>query len=292
MARRLLPCVAILVAALTVEAACAADPVRPLSQADRPAPSIAPGGPDLRAGNANWQAGLNAAAQWIWSGNLIPAPFDNNLAHFLLQIPGAFEQQLPYSTTLIFAEAAFRNGGQMSGFVDRVTRELVISYVAQRRRAWYSMTHHALLGALTARKHGLTDAQIADKWSHVLDYRSHPTTYSPVEQAALRFAEACATNPKSYTDDDYAQLRRTLREDNRRRFPDDGAWLERLRQGRLAHGPAPGRGGAPARPRRRARGGAGGGGHRGGDADAAARRGRRGAPGERPGRRAGDRLPP
>src|SRR5262245_32784062 len=209
MARRLLPCVAILVAVLTVEAACAADPVRPLSQADRPAPSIARGGPDLRAGNANWQAGLNAAAQWIWSANLIPAAFDNNLAHFLLQIPAAFEQQLPFSTSLIFDEASFRNGGQMSGFVDRVTRELVISYIAQRRRSPYSMAHHALLGALTARKHGLTDAQIADKWSNLLDYRSHASAYSRVELAALGFAEACATNPKSYSDRDYANLRRT-----------------------------------------------------------------------------------
>ncbi len=245
MAKRMLPVVAIVVASLTARAACAADPVRPLSQEGRPAPSIALGGPDLRAGNANYQAGLNAAAQWIWSGNLIPAAFDNHLAHFLLQIPGTFELQLPYSTSLIFDEASFRNGGQMSGFVDRVTRELVISYVAQRRRAWYSMTHHALLGALTARKHGLTDAQIADKWSRLLDYRSHPTTYTPVEQAALGFAEACATNPKSYTDRDYAHLRRTLRKDNRRRFPAEGAWLERLRRARLAHARALGRGATP-----------------------------------------------
>jgi len=110
------------VAALAAGAALAADPVQPLAQEGRPPASIALAGPDLRAGNANWQAGLNAAAQWIWSANLIPTAFDNNLAHFLLQIPGTFELQLPYSTTLIFDEASFRNGGQMSGFVDRVTR--------------------------------------------------------------------------------------------------------------------------------------------------------------------------
>src|SRR5262245_27612900 len=243
--RRVLPVVALAIAPLAASGGFAAEPVKPLSQEGRPAPSIALGGPVLAAGNANWQAGLNAATQWIWSANLIPQPFDNNLGHFLLQIPGAFEQQLPFSTTLIFDEASFRNGGQMSGFVDRVTRELVISYVAQRRRAWYYMTHHALLGALTARKHGLTDAQIADKWSHLLDYRSHPTTYSPVEQVALRFAEACSTNPKSYTDRDYQELRRTLRKDNRRRFPDEGAWLERLRGARLAHARALGRGATP-----------------------------------------------
>jgi alkylhydroperoxidase family enzyme len=241
--RRVLAVVA--VAALAAGAALAADPVPPLSQEGRPPASIALAGPDLRAGNANWQAGLNAAAQWIWSANLIPTAFDNNLAHFLLQIPGTFELQLPYSTSLIFDEASFRNGGQMSGFVDRVTRELVISYVAQRRRSWYSMTHHALLGALTARRHGLTDAQIADKWSHLLDYRSHAAEYAPVELAVLRFAEAFAIDPKSYTDRDYGELRRTLLEDNRRRFAADQAWLASLTQARLAQARAMGLGATP-----------------------------------------------
>jgi alkylhydroperoxidase family enzyme len=243
--RRVLPVVTLVIAALRAGAGFAVEPVRPLSQEGRPAPSIALGGPVLAAGNANWQAGLNAAAQWIWSANLIPQPFDNNLAHFLLQVPGAFEQQLPFSTTLIFDQASFRNGGQMSGFLDRVTRELVISYVAQRRRSWYSMTHHALLGALTARKQGLTDAQIADKWSHLLDYRSHAAEYSPVELVALRFAEAFATNPKSYTDSDYAELRRTLRDDNRKRFAAEQAWLATLAQARLAQARAMGLGNTP-----------------------------------------------
>src|SRR5262249_48302738 len=129
--RRVLPVVVLAIVVLAAGRGFAAEPVQPLSREGRPAPSIALGGPVLAAGNANWQAGLNAAAQWIWSANLIPQPFDNNLGHFLLQVPGAFEQQLPFSTTLIFDQASFRNGGQMSGFVDRVTRELVISYVAQ-----------------------------------------------------------------------------------------------------------------------------------------------------------------
>jgi hypothetical protein len=117
---RLVPAL-VAVAALAAGAALAADPVQPLSQEGRPPASIALAGPDLRAGNANWQAGLNAAAQWIWSANLIPTAFDNNLAHFLLQTPGTFEPQLPYSA-MIFDEASSATG-QMSASWSHSLRE-------------------------------------------------------------------------------------------------------------------------------------------------------------------------
>jgi len=232
----------ILAAVLAVSLAPSAIPgwaadeqVTPLSQAGRPPASIPLARPDLTLGNANWTAGLAAESEWIWSGNLIPAAFENNLAKLLLQIPATFEEQLPYSTTLIFDEPSFRNGTQMSGFVDRVTRELVISYVAQRRRAWYSMTHHALLGALTGRKHGLDDAEIARKWTLLLDHRAHPKAYTRVERAALRFAEAFTTDPKSYGDDHYEELRAAFREDDARRFRSERRWLPELQAARLEH---------------------------------------------------------
>ncbi|MBT8368228.1 MAG: hypothetical protein KJP23_26335, partial [Deltaproteobacteria bacterium] len=177
--------------------------VKPLSQTERPPASIPLNGPNLELGNANWVAGLHAKTEWIWSAHLIPQGFENNLGKFFLHIPAVFEEQLDFSTTLIFDEPSFRNGVQMSGFTDRVTRELVISYIAQHRRAWYSMTHHALLGAITARKHGLKDDAIAAKWSHLLEYQSHTQVYTRVERAALRFAEAFSSNPKSYTEADY-----------------------------------------------------------------------------------------
>lgn len=223
-------------------AAGAAETVQPLAQADRPAPSVPLGDLDVKLGNANWMGGMLAASQWMWSGNLIPQAFDNNLGKFFLHLPSVLEVQLPYSTTLIFDEPSFRNGHQMSGFIDRVTRELVISYLGQSRRAWYTMTHHAILGTLTARKHGLDDAAIAAKWSNLLDYRSKRDVYSPLEQAALRFAEAFSSNPKSYTDADYQALRAALREDNRRRWAKDGAWMDRLTAAREAEAYALARG--------------------------------------------------
>jgi alkylhydroperoxidase family enzyme len=240
-----------LVAFAFIPAACGATQetaetqVTPISQAERPPASIPLDSADLKLGNANWMAGLLAQTEWIWSANLIPRAFENNLGKFFLHIPAVFEEQLDFSTTLIFDEPSFRNGLQMSGFVDRVTRELVISYIAQRRRCWYSMTHHALLGAITARKHGLTDDAIATKWSNLLEYQSHAESYTRLERAALRFAEAFATDPKSYTDADYEELRAALGEENGRRFADEEGWLAELNRARAAHSYALGTGSSP-----------------------------------------------
>jgi hypothetical protein len=222
--------------------------VTPLSQKSRPKCSLPLPDADLAAGNANWMRGLQAMSDWIWSGNLNPQAFPNNLGRFFLQIPGVFEQQLNFSTTLLFDEPSFCNGVQRSGFIDRVVRELVISYIAHRRRCWYSMTHHAILGKLTASKHGLSDKDYTAKWSHLTEYKQSPNIYTRVERAALAFAEAFATNPKAYTDVQFNELKAALMEDNRRRYPEVSLWLAELasaRDGRargLLRGLAPGSG--------------------------------------------------
>jgi alkylhydroperoxidase family enzyme len=115
------------------------------------------------------------------------------------------------------------------------------------------MTHHALLGTITARKHGLTGEQIAAKWSHLLDYSSHSDSYTRLERAALRFAEAFATNPKSYTDADYEELRAALGEENRKRFDEEQGWLADLSEARAAYAYALGTGSSPTEARKRAR---------------------------------------
>ena len=124
-------------------------PITPLEQKQRPPCSIPLADADLGLDNANWTKGLQAMSDWIWSGNLNSVAFPNNLARYFLQIPAIFEHQLQFSTTLIFDEPSFRNGIQVSGFIDRPIRELVISFIGQRRRSWYTMTHHAVLGTLT-----------------------------------------------------------------------------------------------------------------------------------------------
>ncbi|WP_148287847.1 hypothetical protein, partial [Rhodopseudomonas sp. B29] len=132
-------------------------PVTPLGQQGRPPCSLPLADADLGLDNANWTKGLQAMSDWIWSGNLSPGPFPNNLAKYFLHIPGIFEQQLNFSTSLIFDEPSFRNGIQVSGVIDRPVRELVISFIGQRRHSWYTTTHHAVLGTLTANKHGIPD---------------------------------------------------------------------------------------------------------------------------------------
>src|SRR5687768_10804470 len=151
--------------------------IPPLSQENRPPCSVALRDADLSLDNANWTKGLQSMSDWIWSGNLNPAAFPNHLARYFLQIPAIFEQQLNFSTTLIFDEPSFRNGIQVSGFVDRVSRELVISLIAQRRHSWYSMTHHAVLGYFTAKKHGLSDDEYTAKWSKLTEYGRNPEVF-------------------------------------------------------------------------------------------------------------------
>ena len=166
----------------------------PLGQNQRPPCSIPLRDADLSLGNANWIKGLQSMSDWVWSGNLNPVPFPNNLGRYFLQVPAIFEQQLNFSTTLIFDEPSFRNGIQVSGFVDRVSRELAISLIAQLRHCWYSMTHHAVLGYLTAMKHGLTVEEFSAKWSNLTSFRRFPQV--PTLKSNCRFLNLWRHSPQ------------------------------------------------------------------------------------------------
>jgi hypothetical protein len=137
----------------------------------------------------------------------------------LVQIPGVLEKQLDYSTSLIFDTPSFRNGVQVSGFVDRVTKELVTNAIAQRRRAWYTMTHHAFLGMQSARRYGTAPDKMAQKMLH-LDAPSTPGIFDRHESAALIFANKFATDPQSYSDQDFAEFRTAFGEYNQSVFAD------------------------------------------------------------------------
>ena len=180
----------------------------PLQDARLCAPASDRPGSDSKLPNVNWLRGNEARAEWTWAAQLAdnPEAVPNNLGRYLVQIPGVFEKQLDYSTSLIFDTPSFRNGVQISGFVDRVTKELVINATAQRRRAWYTMTHHAFLGMLSARRYGTAPDKMAQKMLH-LDAPSTPGVFDRHERAALIFANKFATDPQSYSDQDFAELR-------------------------------------------------------------------------------------
>jgi hypothetical protein len=132
------------------------------------------------------------------------------VARYFLQIPAIFEQQLAFSTTLIFDEPSFRNGIQVSGFIDRPIRELVINLIGQKRRSWYTMTHHALLSTFTARKHGISDRDHFRKLVVLSDHVRYPDVFSDLERQVLRFVDMFVTDPKGWSDDDCAGLKRAL----------------------------------------------------------------------------------
>ena len=184
--------------------------VRLLSQDGRPPASVPLQGADLKLPNVNWVRGNEARTEWTWAAQLSypddPQPFSNNLGKSLVQIPGVLERQLDYSTSLIFDTPSFRNGVQISGFVDRVTKELVINAIAQRRRAWYTTTHHAFLGIATARRYDSAPDKMAKKMLH-LDAASTPGVFDRHERAALILANKFATDPQSYSDQDFAEFR-------------------------------------------------------------------------------------
>ncbi len=179
-----------------------------LSQDGRPPASVPLQDADPKSPNVNWVRGDSARAEWTWAAQLTDnsEAVPNNLGRYLVQIPGTLEKQLDYSTSLIFDTPSFRNGVQISGFVDRVTKELVINAIAQRRRAWYTTTHHAFLGMLTARRYGTASEKMAQKMLH-LDAPSTPGVFDRHEHAALILASKFATNPQSYSDQDFAEFR-------------------------------------------------------------------------------------
>jgi len=187
-----------------------------LSQDGRPSASVPLQDADPRLPNVNWVRGDEARAEWTWAAQLADnsTAFPNNLGKYLVQIPGVLEKQLDYSTSLCFDTPSFRNGVQISGFVDRVTKELVTNAIAQRRRVWYTMTHHALLGMQTAVRYGITTPEkMAQKMLH-LDAPSTPGVFERHERAALILANKFATDPQSYSDEDFAEFRAAFGEYN------------------------------------------------------------------------------
>ena len=88
---------------------------RLLSQDGRPSPSVPLQDADPRSPNVNWARGDEARAEWTWAAQLIdnPEAVPNNLGRYFVQIPGVFEKQLDYSTSLAFDTPSFRNGVQV-----------------------------------------------------------------------------------------------------------------------------------------------------------------------------------
>lgn len=216
--------------------------MKALSQKFRTPPSVPLKDADLRLGNANYIKGLQARGDWTWGSHNDPTPIPNNLARYFLHIPGVFERQMEYSTALIFDEASYRNGRQISGFLDRLTRELAISLIANIRHAWYTLTHHALLAELSRAETNMTQEQFANKWSNLHRFENKSKHYSRVELAVLKFTKAFATDPHQYSDQDYIELRAALLEENERTYLSQEVVHDDVKRARMAEAKALGLG--------------------------------------------------
>jgi len=214
---------------------------RLLSQDGRPSPSVPLQDADPRLPNVNWARGDEARTEWTWVAQLFDnfeARDRNNLGRYLVQIPGVLEKQLDYSTSLAFDTPSFRNGVQISGFVDRVTKELVTNAIAQRRRVWYTMTHHAFLGMQTAVHYRITTPEKMAQKMLYLDVPSTPGVFERHERAALILANKFATDPQSYSDEDFAEFRAAFGEYNQNVYTSTERPFAQLRAAREARAQA------------------------------------------------------
>lgn len=118
-----------------------------------------------------------------------------------------------------------------SGFIDRVTKELVINLVSLLNRSRYSITHHSVIGYATlcrdlpysdpaerARRAEQLLLQLVDSGGKAdYEHQTYDTgtrtvpLYSDSQLLCLRLAHAIHRDPHSVTDQEFAALRRALR---------------------------------------------------------------------------------
>jgi hypothetical protein len=166
----------------------------------------------------------------------------NHLARTMACHPELALTEVDYANSFIFMERFYaetpKPGAETSGqtvlfptagFVDRVTKELVITLVSCQNRSRYSITHHTMIGYSTLslilpgetpeEKSTLAEALLLN----VVDGDGHTTyrnqmykgkpLYSDYQVAALEIAEKTNQNPHLVTDADLNRLRGLMRLD-------------------------------------------------------------------------------
>ena len=150
--------------------------------------------------NANVRAELDKATE-TWG---IP----NNLARTMACHPRLAQTEIDYVNSFIFDENVFgeipRPGNledtvlfPQVGFVDRVTKELVIAVVSLINRSRYSITHHAVIswGVLAERVAGATAAARES---------------APAQQRSLEFEETDADKSPQIETTDWGRAQRLV----------------------------------------------------------------------------------
>lgn len=161
----------------------------------------------------------------------------SNLFRTMAYHPALAITEVPYANSIIFDTGTHIDipnpdtglGGTVryptSGFLDRVTKELVINVVSLLNRSRYSMTHHTVIGYNTLSQllpHPDPDTRARhaeDMLLHLVDDQGNPTfdmpdapAYTPLHLACLRLATATRTDPHAITDDQVRDTHRVLLE--------------------------------------------------------------------------------
>ena len=129
----------------------------------------------------------------------------------------------PKGTPVLFPEA---------GFVDRVTKELVINVVSLLNRSRYSITHHSLIGyntLATQLPEGDASAKARkaeEMLLHLVNSNGEPAFegrefYTAFQLHALRLAVKLREDAHRVTDEDFKQLRTLMKEEALKAFQHD-----------------------------------------------------------------------
>jgi len=167
----------------------------------------------------------------------------NNLIRTMAWLPRLALTEVNYVNAFLFDEGVYalwpRPGGTgptdlvlfpEAGFVDRVTKELVINLVGLLNRSRYSITHHTVIGynTLSAGVAGKDEAQRKRRAEsmllHLVNGNGEPDfenivfeedgtpLYSELQLAALRLAVKLRGDAHDVTDEEFEELRKLLHE--------------------------------------------------------------------------------
>ena len=152
------------------------------------------------------RAGM-ATGETIWG-------IRNNLCKVMCYTPRLMQTEVEYANSFIFDPPIFRGDVQETGFNDRFLKELVISMVSLLNRSRYSVTHHAFMGMALYSGAGRGE-EGHRKYLHLHEHEKHPDIYTERERVVLDYTVKVTTDAHLVTDEDFAELRRVLREHNR-----------------------------------------------------------------------------
>ncbi len=137
----------------------------------------------------------------------------NNLGKVMAYTPRLVQTEVEYCNTFIFDPPTFRGEVQEAGFNDRFLKELVISRTSLINRSRYSITHHAFIGMslyIAAERQEEAHA----KYLHLHEHDKHPRVYTERERVVLDYTAKVTVDAHRVTDQEFAELRRVLREHN------------------------------------------------------------------------------